>query len=201
MFASIHFDIIIIESELTFINKYVFVIAGKAQTGKDATAKLIRKYLEKYNLKTAIIQYSMYVKLYARALTGWDFEEETKPRTLLQNIGQDVRNMVSQRFFINRIIDDIRILANYVDIIVISDARLPEEIDDIKKEFPHVYRIHIIKNNASNNLTYTEAHHITEIALDNYNDFDYTILNDGNIESLEKNVDKILQEIMKGKEK
>ena len=134
MFANIHFDIIIIESELTFINKYIFVIAGKAQTGKDATAKLIRKYGEKYNLKTAIIQYSMYVKLYARALTGWDFEEETKPRTLLQNIGQDVRSMVSQRFFINRIIDDIRILANYVDIIVISDARLPEELDDIKKE-------------------------------------------------------------------
>lgn len=201
MFANIHFDIIIIESELTFINKYIFVIAGKAQTGKDATAKLIRKYGGKYNLKTAIIQYSMYVKLYARALTGWDFEEETKPRTLLQNIGQGVRSMVSQRFFINRIIDDIRILANYVDIIVISDARLPEELDDIKKEFSSVYKIHIIKNNASNNLTYTEAHHITETALDHYNDFDYTILNDGTIESLEVNVDNILKEIMKGKEK
>lgn len=200
MFASNHLDIIIIESELTFINKYILVIAGKAQTGKDAIAKLIRKYGEKYNSKTAIIQYSMYVKLYARALTGWDFEEETKPRTLLQNIGQDVRSMVNQKFFINRIIDDIRILVKYVDIIVISDARLPEEIDDIKKEFPHVYKIHIIKNNASNNLSYVEAHHITEIALDNYNDFDYTILNDGNIESLEANVDKILKEIIKENE-
>ncbi len=138
----------------------------------------------------------MYVKLYANALTGWNFEEDTKPRTLLQDIGQDVRSMVNQNFFINRIIDDIKILENYVDIIVISDARLPEELDDIKKEFPNVYKIHLIKNNLNNNLTPTEKQHITETALDNYNNFDYTIINDDSIENLKTNIDKILKETL-----
>ena len=38
--------------------------------------------------------------------------------------------------------------------------------------------------------------HITETALDNYNDYDFVIHNDGTISDLRKKVEKIVEELM-----
>lgn len=42
-----------------------------------------------------------------------------------------------------------------------------------------------------NILTEKEKQHITETALDNYNDYDYVINNDGSIEELESKLSEI----------
>ncbi len=177
-------------------NIYIFIIAGKAQTGKDTTAKLIRKYADNYNLKTAIIQYSMYIKLYAKALLDWNFDDATKPRTLLQDIGNDVRARINPHFFTNRIIDDINVLSNYAEVIVISDARLPEEIAKINDTFSNVTNIHIVKDEKQNGLDLKQANHITETALDNYDNFDFVIENNGTIKDLENQVSNIFLKVI-----
>lgn len=138
----------------------------------------------------------MYIKLYAKALLDWNFDDATKPRTLLQDIGNDVRTKINPDFFINRIIDDIKVLSNYASVIIISDARLPEEIDKINDNFPNVTNFRITKNINQNGLDLKQANHITETALDNYNKFDYVIENNGTIDDLEKQIKNILDKII-----
>ena len=127
-------------------NPKIIILSGKARAGKDTSASFIKKYYEEKGLKVANLQFSFYIKMYAKILSNWDGSEETKPRTLLQTLGTDViRDHIANYFFINRIIDDIKVLSYFVDVITISDARLPEELDEVAKAYPNTTKIKIIR--------------------------------------------------------
>ena len=174
----------------------IFIISGKSASGKDTTAKFIKEYCHNKGLNCINMQFSSYIKMYAELITEQNINEETKPRTLLQDLGSIIRENVNKYFFINRIIEDIRICSNYTDIITISDARLPEELDIISKEFKNTYKINIIRPNYNTELSNEQKNHITEIALDNYHNFDYIIINDGNLKDLYSKIENIIQDII-----
>lgn len=175
----------------------IIILSGKARAGKDTSANFIKEYAEKKDLKVANLQFSFYIKMYAKILTDWDGSEETKPRTLLQQLGTDIiRDNIDNLFFIKRIIEDINVLSYFVDIITISDARLPEELDTITNKYNNVTKINIIRPNFSNNLNNKETVHRTETSLDNYNNYDYQITNDKTLLDLQKKVIKIVEEII-----
>ena len=101
-------------------NPKIIILAGKARAGKDTFASFVKDYAEKNNLKYANLQFSYYIKMYAKILSDWDGSEETKPRTLLQQLGTEViRYQIDNEFFIKRIIDDIKVLSYFCDIIYI----------------------------------------------------------------------------------
>ena len=56
--------------------------------------------------------------------------------------------------------------------------------------FSNVVSVHITRKDM-NILTETEKQHVTETALDNYNEYDYVINNDGSIEELESKLSEI----------
>ena len=60
-----------------------------------------------------------------------------------------------------------------------------------------MYKISIERPNFNNNLNNTEKKHITEVALDNYDDYDYKLVNDGTIEDLNKKIIKMVDEVLK----
>ena len=113
-------------------------------------------------------------------MTGWDGSEETKPRTLLQELGTDViRNKLNKaEMFIDRQIDDIEIYSYFYDAIIVPDIRLPREIDSIKEKFDNVVTIKVERINFETNLSGKEQKNSTETAMDSYEDFDYEITND-----------------------
>ena len=120
----------------------IFVICGKARHGKDTTAEIIDKYFEKNGKKVINLQYSSYLKEYAKRITGWDGSDETKTRELLQYLGTEyIRKQIDNLFFVKRMIGDLKVYSKYFDIATISDARMVEEIDEIKKEFDDVCAI------------------------------------------------------------
>lgn len=173
----------------------IFIISGKAKSGKNEVAKIIKEYYQKHEQKTVITAYSKYLKIFAHEILNWDYKENDKPRTFLQNIGMDIRNKYGYDFLINRMMEDINIYQDYVQNIVISDARLPIEIEQIKDNYDQVCTIHVI--GAENKLTKEQQGHYTEHALDEYNKFDYVIDNNDNIESLKIKVKQILNEVDK----
>jgi hypothetical protein len=65
-----------------------------------------------------------------------------------------------------------------IDKFVISDVRFPNEIEFIRNMGGKVARIHAPKRAESNSLTPEARLHISETALDDYDDFDYIIHND-----------------------
>ena len=172
----------------------IYVICGKARHGKDTTALAIKKaYSEK---KVINLSYGSYIKEFARNISDWDGSEETKPRELLQHLGTEViRNNIDKDFFIKRLCNDIRVYSYYFDVITISDARFPDEILTPKKLFDDVITIKVVRDNFETSLSDDEQKHSTETALDNFNDYDYVIENNGSIEELDEKVKTIVKEV------
>lgn len=114
----------------------------------------------------------LFKRLYKK-ITNWDGNENTKPRKLLQ---------------------DIEVFSYFYDIIIVSDARLIDEITSIKEKYPVSISIWIDRTNYNNLLNKEEKSHITEIGLDYYNNFDYRLINN-NFYNLKEDVENILRRV------
>lgn len=172
-------------------NPKKYILSGKAQSGKNETANIMKEYFEKNNKKTVIISYAKYLKDYIKEITNWDGNEETKPRDLLQQIGVElIKEKIDKNLLINRIKEDIEVYSYFFDVIIISDARFVSEIESIKDNNTIVLNI----VGKENNLTEEEKEHITETALDNYNNYDYIIENNKTKEELKEHLIKIMEE-------
>lgn len=170
----------------------IYILSGKAKSGKDEVSKIITKYYK--NKKCISISYSYYLKDYIKRITGWDGSEENKPREFLQQLGIElIKNKINDKLLINRLIEDIEVFSYFYDVIIVTDARLEEEIKMPKQKFNNAKTIRINRNNIDNKLAQEEKNHLTEIALDNYFDFDYIINNNGDIKILEEEVLKIME--------
>ena len=174
----------------------IFVISGKARHGKDTVALDIKEIYEKKGLRVINLAYGSYIKEYAKKISDWDGKEESKPRELLQELGTDViRKKIDNDFFVRRICEDIKVYSYYFDIITISDARFPNELEWPKKIFENVINIRIIRDGYDSVLTKTEQKHLTEVALDEYNNYDYVIHNDGTLEDLKGKVLDVVRKV------
>lgn len=180
---------------MEFINKnpMIFILSGKARSGKDYIANIIQKYYPDKKCKK--LSYSYYLKQYVKDITGWDGQEETKPRDFLQIIGIDfLKKKIDNHFLINRLCEDIQVYSYFYDVIIITDARLVEEVEIPKTRFSNVISIRISRNQ-DNLLTKEQKAHITETGLDNYDRFDYVIENNEDYNNLVEKVTKILREV------
>jgi len=169
----------------------IFLVAGKAGSGKGEVAKLIKEYYIYKLEKCVITEYSKYLKNFAKELTDWDGNQNTKPRKYLQELGDKIRN-IDSKFFINNMIDDLKIYQEMTDNVIVSDVRFPDEIEDIKLNYDNVYAIYVENQFSPSKLTVEEQSHRTETALENYDEFDYVLPND-NIENLRDKVFKYLE--------
>ena len=170
---------------------YLFLVAGKARSGKTLMANLLKKRLEEKGKKVVITEYSKYVKLFAKEMLGWDGITEPKPRKFLQDMGSFVRKYYNDIYFINRMKEDLEIYKRFVDVVIISDVRMPKEISELDSYKP--ITIKVINNSINYDLTEEEARHETEHALDNYDNFKY-ILEDKSEKELENIVNEIVEE-------
>jgi len=171
----------------------IFLVAGKAGSGKGEVAKLIKEFYI-YKLESCVVtEFSKYLKGFAKELTDWDGNPNTKPRSYLQELGDKIRS-VDSKYFINNMIDDLRIYESVVQNVIISDVRMPDEIEDIKLNYDNVYAIYVENQFSPSKLTVEEQAHITETALENYDEFDYILAND-NIDVLKERVFKYLEGI------
>lgn len=177
-------------------NVKIYMFCGKARSGKDTSASFIKKHLEDEDLKVINLSFSYYIKDYAKRITSWDGSDETKPRELLQQLGTElIRNKIDNYFFINRMIEDIKVFSYFYDVVTISDCRLKIEIESIRDKFNNVCVINLKRPNYKNELTVKQSNHITEVDLDDYNDYDHEILNDKTLEDLEYKIIEMLREV------
>ena len=93
-------------------------------------------------------------------------------RELLQKLGTCVRQGIDNLFWIKSLFANIDGWKN----VIIADVRFPEEVQSIKERGGLVIRID--RNGAG------AGDHISEIALDDYTDWDFHIGNNGSLEEL-----------------
>lgn len=202
------------------MNKNLIGISGKKRSGKNCTASIINKLLSEEELNFCIDNnlpinapiyeeksFAYLVKKFASELTGiplsgweteedkarllgheWDYLDETgnmvgmTRRKMLQKLGSDACNQNLHRdCWINGLFQNYTAASQWL----ITDVRFPQEVSAIKKRDGIVIRV-IRKT------TETRDAHISETALDDYNEFDFVIMNDGDLRDLEIKVRDIL---------
>ena len=172
--------------------KQIFLISGKARSGKDSTANFLK---EKLNGKTLILHNADFLKMIAQKYMGWDGTKDDHARTLLQWLGTDrVRIELNKPlFWVEKVCDAIEIVEDKYDYFCVPDCRFVNEVYLPKARFPRLATsINIIRNNFDNGLTEKQKNHPSETSLDNFN-FDYVIRSESGLDKLEIEVDKFLQ--------
>lgn len=167
----------------------IFLIAGKAGSGKNEVANIIKETLG----NSVVTSFSKYIKLFTLELTDWDGRDITKPREYLQNMGDKLR-AINEDFLTKRILEDIEVYKKEgITNIIISDVRLVHEIEYFKdKNDYEVISIRVNCDSSARNLTNIEKGHHTETDLDTYQGFDYVIENNFD-ETLKQQVREILE--------
>ena len=170
-------------------NPKIFILSGKAKSGKNLIADFIEEY---YSDKKCIqLSYAYYLKQYVKKITTWDGNEQNKPRDLLQSLGIDLIKKIDDKLLIRRVMEDVQVYSYFFDVIIITDARLIEEIETPKSLF-NCITIRINKDD--NNLTLEQKKHITETNLDDYRNFDY-VINNNDISETKNQIINILKEV------
>lgn len=173
----------------------LYLISGKARHGKDTIGSFLKEFYEQDNKCAITCSYASYLKDYAKKITDWDGNEETKPRELLQQLGNLIRiDLGKSDMLIDRLNDDILIYANFFDAIIVTDVRLKKELQGLKRCYPAATSINVFRPNFDNGLTEKQKNHLTEIDLDDYNDYEYKIINE-DLTDLKKKVRKIYREV------
>lgn len=172
-------------------NTKIYIVSGKAKSGKNAVANIIEEYYGKE--KCIQISYAYYIKDYLSRMGKYQESEKAKYRSLLQEFGVEfLQKHIDSTFLIDRALQDIEVFSYFYDVIIITDARLIDEIEIPKQKFKNVITIRIINNN-ENDLSEQEKEHITETGLDTYTNFDYVIENHSSIEELKNKTIEILK--------
>ena len=172
-------------------NPIIFILSGKAKSGKNEVASIIEEYFQKENCIQ--VAYAYYLKDYLKRMNNYNELEKDKYRSLLQEFGSEfLVKHINQNFLINRVMEDIEVFSYFYNVIIVSDARLVDEIDVPKNKLNKVITIRILSS-SSNGLTEEEQNHITETGLDSYSKFDYIIENNGTREELKNKTIDILK--------
>ena len=82
----------------------VYVIGGKAKTGKNTFGEYLREELKKYGYKPCILHITEPLYSYARNYFDWNGNENDKPREFLQKMGIEIirDKMDKKDFLLNR---------------------------------------------------------------------------------------------------
>jgi len=177
----------------------IFLIAGRARSGKTTIGKIIEEYYIKQDKKVINSPYTKYLKQYIKEIFNEEITEDKKPRDLLQKISSELikKELNKPNFFIDRQLEDLEIYAYFTDVIIISDVRFKEEIDVVKEKFKKAISIGVIRPNYKSDLTEEQLNDVTEVSLDNYDKFDYKITNNEQESELHIKVLNILEKIGK----
>ena len=170
----------------------IYVIGGKAKSGKNTFGNFLREELKNYGYKPCVMHITEPLYSYAKNYFEWN-ESLEKPREFLQKMGIEIiqEKLGKKTFLLDRLQEDIEILSEFFDAFIIVDARLKIEFETLKAKYDNVTTFRIKKYNVFEELTEEEKAHITENDLNDYNNFDYEIINTS-ITNLKETVQKII---------
>jgi len=169
----------------------IILISGKAFSGKDSTANLLKAKFETNGKKVLIAHYGDLVKYVCKTFFDWDGVKDNYGRTLLQEVGTDKIRKMYPNFWIDFIGKILTAFYSEWDYVLIPDTRFPNEINSMKDNFDDVISMRVGRLNFESPLSKDQQQHISETALDDYNFNYYLWATD--LKSLEYEVDKFIK--------
>ena len=175
----------------------VICISGKAQNGKDTTAKILEEQLTADGNKVLIAHFGDLVKYVCKTFFGWDGKTDERGRTILQYVGTDKIRAKSPDYWVNFIVSILDIFCDTWDYVLLPDCRFPNEYEIFEHHNMDAILLRVIRPNFTSPLTAEQQKHPSETALDDY-PYDATIINGGTLEDLKDAVEKFVSTTIKG---
>ena len=169
----------------------IISFSSKARHGKDSSCLILKNKLESQGKKVMILAYANYLKYIHTTYFNGSYEKNEVNRTAWQKLGQMVRD-IDENYWVDTIIDFVKVLCKDYDYVLISDSRHPNEIRRWADKGYNYIAVHIERLNFENDLTELQRSHISENALDNFN-FDYYIESENGLDCLEKEIDSFIE--------
>lgn len=177
--------------------KKIILISGKAGSGKDSTANILKQKLESKNNKVLITHMADLLKYIVKTYFNWNGEKDEIGRYMFQYIGTDVIRKQNPNYWVDFIIGILTMFENEWDYVLIPDVRFINELERFAG-FDTV-NLRINRLNFISHLTEKQQNHISETELDDY-EFDYIINSESGLDKLEIEVDRFIEWLEKNNE-
>ena len=163
--------------------------SGMARHGKDTSAEIIKRDLEKRGYSTLIIHYADLLKFICKQFFGWNGEKDEAGRTLLQRVGTNCVREQNPNYWVDFVISVIAMFPDQFDFVIVPDTRFPNEISRVRQAGFDATHIKIVRTNFNSDLTEEQKNHPSETALNDVTP-DFVIENDS-IDALTKRLEDL----------
>ena len=175
----------------------IITLSGKAESGKDFVARLMKEDLETMGESVLIIHQADYLKYICKTYFGWDGTKSVEGRRILQYVGTDLVRAMYPNYWVDATMRTILILEHMYKYFLIPDCRFPNEIDVPRNAGFDVASVVVKRPGHTSALTEEQLNHPSETALDNY-EFDYEIVAESGRENAYKAMLPVLLQITRG---
>lgn len=171
----------------------VILISGKAQSGKDTVASMLREKLISDNHRVLLTHYADLLKYICCNYFGWDGNKDEKGRQILQYVGTDVIRKRNPTLWVNFVAMMLRYFHENWDYVIIPDCRFPNEVTTMVDNGFDTIHLRVVRQNFQSPLSEEQQKHSSETALDDTIP-DFYIENTGTLEELEATTSNWIKE-------
>jgi len=187
----------------------IFLISGKAESGKDTFHNIGADYIEatQPQLIPVRIAFADAVKQSAKDM-GWNGEKDDNGRSGLIMIGDGARKYFDPLIWVKKAVNKLESY-HYSNtrrddfVIFITDCRYPNEVDMLKEwaeqKGVKAYALRVERPNHISKLTKEQLLNDSEIALDNYGQWDFIVENSGTYQDFIDSVETVIDCVVEGK--
>lgn len=172
----------------------IICISGVARSGKDTSASIIKTHLESRGKRVLVTHYADLLKFMCRQLFNWNGEKDELGRHILQYVGTDIVRKQVPDFWVDFIIQELKLFPDQWDFVIIPDCRFPNELARLRESGFDTTHVRVDRDAYENNLTEEQRNHPSETALNGVIP-DYILVNDGTIETLASRVLRMIATI------
>lgn len=183
----------------------IYLIHARAQSGKDTAAVCIKNYYEREGKKVMIIAFADYVKFVLDKYYNTPHERSVEYRTRIQQFATDQVRHWTPNFWADTVAQLIYATREDFDVVVIPDWRFHNELaaisffmqDELDSDETKLVKVLITRedNNSTDKMTEEQRSHQSECELDNYENFDYNIINKTNyLSDFYKQIEAMIKE-------
>lgn len=170
----------------------VIELCGKAGVGKDTFGLELKKQLEQKGFKCVHLAFADRLKDICTRYFNWDGKKDEAGRHLLQYVGTEIFRNYNSEYWIREVADFLHVCndTELFDYAIITDARFPNEINEIVSQFETlVFKIN--RENFESRLTIKAQSHLSETALDDFRIPE--IILSGKLENLPQEVEEFIK--------
>lgn len=178
------------------MQKVIIGLSGKMGSGKSTAALLIKHHFPQFVEASFADPVKRITSIVTNTPLELQYTQEGK-RTYIESFGMTIREVqqkIGTECFRNNFHTDTWVIClidsiKNLEYVIVSDVRFLNEVQAIKQNGGHIIRI--VRSNETNDT------HPSETQLDNHFDlFDYFIVNNGSIKSLEDSLIYTVKEIL-----